>query len=245
MKGKITVEAELNTSDITLQPTSENTDEVVMIDGDGELYKTTKEDFLGDISTEFTIPTVTKTTAASGDYFIGIDSAGQLYKITKAYLLAGLVRETEEEEETPTTEGDDFEMRTIISRGSNWVLGTRGSSSSDRSVTTWTSLNTSESDTGVLKIGYITTKTLLHVMFAGGGGTNGNLKLIKIKKKSDDSLLLDTHLGTVMGTNNDNMVYCTIDTSTFSNIEVYFELTDNDSGSGWSWFAFCPDVFVE
>ncbi|MEH2148235.1 hypothetical protein [Nostoc sp.] len=71
---------------------ADNTDELVMVDSNDELFRISKENFLDGVvsGNGFEVPTVVKTVAASGDYFIGIDSSGELYRISKANLLAGL-----------------------------------------------------------------------------------------------------------------------------------------------------------
>ncbi|MHC5914531.1 MAG: hypothetical protein ACYTXE_26840 [Nostoc sp.] len=139
-------------------------------------------------------------------------------------------------------------LNTIISRDSNWNLATRVNQYVSRETLLWTSFGVdgsgADSLTGILKIGYLTLQNKLHICIAGGGLTSPTLKTVKFVRKSDDTVLLNLHLGQILGVDTNTLIYEQIDTSSISGNEVYLEIEDNAT-EAYGWIAFSPSIFIE
>ncbi|MBM4251908.1 MAG: hypothetical protein FJ146_08045 [Deltaproteobacteria bacterium] len=133
-------------------------------------------------------------------------------------------------------------LSVVISKSAAWIVTYNSSIVG----LTWNSFNGGDGATGTLKLGYLTLGSKLHMLLSGGGATNGALKVIKLVRASDNTVLINTNLGTVTGVNNNtNPTGAAIDTSAYSGETVYMQLEDNDVGS-WGWIAlFLNSVFVE
>ncbi|MFB2921180.1 MULTISPECIES: hypothetical protein [Aerosakkonema] len=95
-----------------------------------------------------------------------------------------------------------------------------------------------ETATGKLEVGNLTLKNKLTLAIAGGGATNGHLKLMKIVKVSDNSTLASYTLGTLSGNaNSDWLRVTTINTASWINTEIKLSFEDNDPNSSWAWMA--------
>lgn len=164
---------------------------------------------------------------------------GVTRRITRANFLSG---------SSSGSGNSDPTLNTIIYRDSNWNLATRVNQYVSRETLLWTSFGIdgsgSDSQTGILKIGYLKLKNKLYICVAGGGATSPTLKTIKLIKKSDDSILFSQHLGQILGVNSNILIPVIIDTSLIANNEVYLQFTDNAT-DGYGWLAFATTIFVE
>ena len=125
----------------------------------------------------------------------------------------------------------------ILYRDPNWGL-TVGYANQD---IYWRSRESAagEGATGRFDIGYFTLKNKLVFPVAGGGGTNGHLKSLKIIKALDNSTLAIYTLDTLLaGANSDTLKIAVIDTSSLVNIVCSLSFVDSDPNGGWAWIGF-------
>jgi hypothetical protein len=195
-------------------------------------------------SPNFAIPTTIRTFADFDDYFIGIGDNGTTYKITKSDLLQGLLNSSG----VGSSNLGNPAFDTIIHKDSNWNLATRVNQYGSRQTSMWTSFGVdgsgADSLTGILKIGYLSLKSKLHILIAGGGSTSPTLKTVKFCRKSDNAVLLNLSMGQILGVDTNDLLHRTIDTSSISGNEVYLQLEDNATDA-YGWIAFSPNIFME
>lgn len=130
----------------------------------------------------------------------------------------------------------------IIYKDSNWGL-TYGYSTTQLY---WRSRESGggETSTGKINIGYLRIRNWLYIPLCGGGNTNGNLKLLKIIRNSDNTVLGSYTLGSLISINSDTLVIAAINTSSFADTIAYISIEDNDSGTGWAWVGFEPEKAI-
>jgi hypothetical protein len=139
--------------------------------------------------------------------------------------------------------GGELASNLVLLKDSNWRLEFAGSG--PRTGNSWNSFASGESGQGKIRLGYYVLGQTLHLMLAGGGSTNGNLKLIKIIEKDTNIVLISTTLATVLGVDVDALTYCTISTSSDAGKTACIEVEDADSGSGWAWISIGQNIFVQ
>lgn len=134
-------------------------------------------------------------------------------------------------------------LNTIIHRDNSWRLDYAGNQFTS-TFPCWTSMGVgfSESSTGILRLGFITLKSKLHFLCAGGGQTNGNLKIFKIL--NGDNIVVQKTLQELLGnTNRDNPIHITVDTLTVEGSRCSLQFEDLDNGNSWSWWSFVIGSF--
>lgn len=95
-----------------------------------------------------------------------------------------------------------------------------------------------EAGTGKLEVGNFQIKNKLCLPVAGGGGTNGNLKILEIVRVSDSVVLASYSLSTLIGgANTDALTVAIFSTSNWINSICLLRFKDLDAGGSWSWFG--------
>ena len=136
----------------------------------------------------------------------------------------------------------------ILQRDATWLMDWDSGATS--AGYTWQSNMGGETATGVLKLGYVNLGNTLHMMLAGGGSTNGGLKVIKVVQASDNTVLISTTLATISGnTDREVPVHRSINTSAHAGKTVYLQFEDNDAGTtgtSWAWMSIgIGSIFVQ
>ncbi|MEC4806517.1 MAG: hypothetical protein SAJ72_19860 [Jaaginema sp. PMC 1080.18] len=128
-------------------------------------------------------------------------------------------------------------LNEIISRDATWSL----TEISYNNI--WKS---GETTTGAISMGYVVLGDILHMTLAGGlDSSQGNLKLIRIKRRSDNALLIEKNGYELLGFSTNYLRPASIDTSAYSGVEAYLEFIDNDNNSGWAWFGIGNEFWIE
>jgi len=91
-----------------------------------------------------------------------------------------------------------------------------------------------ENAMGKIRVGYITLKNKLILTLMGGGSSNGQLKRVRILRASDNTILIDVGLNSLIG-NTDTGTAIALDTADYIGQIVLVEVDDLDNNFGWAW----------
>ena len=142
---------------------------------------------------------------------------------------------------TPSVAGSEEEedmLNTVIYKDDNWGLYDVSAQNF-----IWRSRDPQylgsggESATGRIEIGYVILKNSLVLLLGGGGSTNGSLKRVKIVRDSDNFVLHDLTLNSLISIDINGLVAASINTSNNNGVKAKLRIEDNDNGGGWAWIS--------
>ncbi|MFP4298677.1 MAG: hypothetical protein ACLFT0_12555 [Spirulinaceae cyanobacterium] len=102
-----------------------------------------------------------------------------------------------------------------------------------------------ENAIGILRLGYLISKNILHFAVTGGFTASRLDRIFRIKTKSDDSVVAEVILNPMVDADTHELRSVQVDTSTYSGIEIYLEFEDIDTGTDWAWFGVGMNFWVE